>query len=243
MFVPMAMSDMAGQLMVRSSETSRIVLSADTESLAFLDRPWIEALDEFRARGVVKPDELRRLLAIYAQRSVEARELLLRRVQRVVREKLEAAIAEGRTIDQWVDDLESERETLGITLDDPAYLETVFRTNVQSAYGAGRFRALTDPDVQSRRPYVQYRTVGDAFVRPSHALLDGKIYKVDDPTWHVIAPPNGFNCRCSTISLSEDAYQEERASGRGISRKIPKGAEPDEGFDGPPVRIVEKSML
>jgi SPP1 gp7 family putative phage head morphogenesis protein len=237
-FVAMAMADMAGQLAARVNASGRIEL--DEKSVPLLDRPWIEALEEFRARGIVTPDELSKMLATYADRSVEARALMLRRIQDEVRSKLDAAIAEGQTIGQWVDALESGKESLGITLDDPAYLETVFRTNVQSAYGAGRFRALTDPDVIAQRPYVQYRTTGDDFVRPSHALLDGKIFRADDPTWHAIAPPNGFNCRCSFVSLSQEDFDAERAS---VSKSVPKGAEPDPGFDGPPVRNIERPML
>lgn len=107
---------------------------------------------------------------------------------------------------------------------------TVFRTNVQAAYGAGRFRAMTDPAVIEARPFVEYRTVGDALVRPSHAILAGTCYHSASATWHRIAPPGGFRCRCSMVTLSRD-----EAKGREILGEIPAGGEPDPGFDGPPV--------
>jgi SPP1 gp7 family putative phage head morphogenesis protein len=105
----------------------------------------------------------------------------------------------------------------------------VFRTNVQSAYGAGRYKAIRNPVVTRTRPYVQYRTVGDSRVRDEHAALDGKTYASDDPVWQRIAPPNGFNCRCSMVTLSRvDAVGVE------ISTDIPLDYVPTPGFDQPP---------
>lgn len=45
-------------------------------------------------------------------------------------------------------------------------------------------------------PNLQYRTVGDADVRPSHALLHGLILPLNDPFWITHTPPLGFGCRC-----------------------------------------------
>lgn len=79
-------------------------------------------------------------------------------------------------------------------------LQTIYRTNLQTAYMAGRQKQF-DAE-RSRAPYVQYLAVLDSRTRPEHAALHGKVFRLDDPAWDIIAPPNGFNCRCRARNLS-----------------------------------------
>ena len=72
---------------------------------------------------------------------------------------------------------------------------------MQSAYSAARYQRLRDN--VDNRPYWQYSAVGDARTRPAHLALSGKIYRYDDPFWTTFYPPNGFNCRCTVIALSD----------------------------------------
>ena len=48
-------------------------------------------------------------------------------------------------------------------------------------------------------PVLEYVTVGDDRVRPSHADLDGLKASVNDPVWNRIMPQNGWGCRCTVI--------------------------------------------
>lgn len=41
----------------------------------------------------------------------------------------------------------------------------------------------------------------DRRVRPSHAILDGKVYPADHEFWATHYPPNGFRCRCGVRTL------------------------------------------
>lgn len=80
-------------------------------------------------------------------------------------------------------------------------LQTIYRTNLQSSYMAGRHRqALEEAD---RAPFVQYLAVMDSRVRPAHAAMNEKIFRLDSPAWAIIAPPNGYNCRCRFRNLSQ----------------------------------------
>ena len=80
-------------------------------------------------------------------------------------------------------------------------LQTIYRTNLQSAYMAGRHRqALEQAD---RAPWAQYLAVRDAKTRPGHAALHGQVFALDSPAFAVIAPPNGYNCRCRARYLSD----------------------------------------
>jgi SPP1 gp7 family putative phage head morphogenesis protein len=232
-FVPAVKADLAGQLMVCSREARVIQLDAKDAPYTFLDLPWKEALQAFRERVPTRKNELQRLLKDYAQRADAARRLALEQIQAFVKTRLEKHIADGGLYRDFAQDLEDGKQTLGITTADPAYLRMVFRTGVQSAYGAGKFRAATDPDVVEEMPYVQYRTVGDARVRPAHAILDRGIYHAASDAWHRIAPPNGYSCRCSLVSLSRDDVK-----GQTILGQVPAGYEATPEFDAPPVAKI-----
>lgn len=80
-------------------------------------------------------------------------------------------------------------------------LQTIYRTNLQSAYMAGRHRqAMAEID---RAPYAQYLAVRDSRTRPAHAAMHGRVFRLDSPEWSLIGPGNGYNCRCRARYLSE----------------------------------------
>ncbi|MFT4191644.1 MAG: phage minor head protein [Comamonas sp.] len=77
----------------------------------------------------------------------------------------------------------------------------IFDNNMRSAHMAGRWAQLQAG--KDRRPYLQYRTAGDARVRPQHRQWNLKIFHIDDPFWQTHYPPNGWNCRCTIRAYSE----------------------------------------
>jgi SPP1 gp7 family putative phage head morphogenesis protein len=111
-------------------------------------------------------------------------------------------------------------------------INTVFQTNVQTAYQNGRFEQMTDPAVSIALPFWTYRTAGDDRVRPAHAALDGFSARNDDVVWHRLYPPCGYNCRCTVTAEGPDDVDAD-ASLPGTPR-IPFAAAsvPDPGFGG-----------
>jgi SPP1 gp7 family putative phage head morphogenesis protein len=103
-----------------------------------------------------------------------------------------------------VDEFGDERE---VQLGSPQRLRTIYRTNKFSAYQCGRLQRHQARSAS--RPYWQYVAVMDSRTRPSHAALNGVVYRADDPIWRSIYPPNGFNCRCRVRALSQFRLEEE----------------------------------
>lgn len=92
----------------------------------------------------------------------------------------------------------------------PGRLETIFRTNVQSAYSAGRWWALNDPAVLKVRPYWVYDAVLDSRTTEICRVRHGVALPHDHPWWRSNYPPLHFNCRSGVRAITErDALERE----------------------------------
>ena len=80
-------------------------------------------------------------------------------------------------------------------------LKTIYSVNMQTAYQTGRYK--TQIENTDNRPYWEYVAVMDTATRPEHAMLNGLIYRYDDPFWKSFYPPNGWRCRCRVNALSD----------------------------------------
>jgi len=138
-----------------------------------------------------------------------------------IREELDRALVEGATLRDFEQALTPRLQALGwwgkqvivdsegnakvAQLGSPRRLETIFRTNLQTAYMAGRYREMMENtgDHPGARNWWMYVAVMDDRTRPAHAALNGRVFRFDDPIWQYIYPPNGFNCRCRVRALSD----------------------------------------
>lgn len=216
LFVPMVMGELAGQLMVYEHEAPGVKIAplrasspqqkfalGDAQPVeAFLNLPWDEALAYFRNRGIMSERELSTLLKNTTARTKAARKDLLEQIQQRVHGLLDQAIENGTDFRDFAKQIAADADGLGITNQDPAYLQTVFRTNVLGAYGAGRAAAMADPAVKAARPWRQIRTAGDARVGEDHAPLDGLVFEAEGPLADLKSPFR-FGCRCVIVTLAE----------------------------------------
>lgn len=81
-------------------------------------------------------------------------------------------------------------------------LDTIFDTNVQSSYMAGRYKQFMEN--VAARPYWEYVAVLDSRTRPAHRSLHGRVFRYDDKAWGAFYPPNGHRCRCRVRAHSGD---------------------------------------
>lgn len=140
-----------------------------------------------------------------------------------VYDSIDKAIADGDSFEQWSKTIKPRLERAGwvgtklvtdpdtgravvANLGTPSRLQTIFRTNVQTAYAAGQWDQIVDQ--AESMPYLMYHAIDDSRTRATHRALDGKIYRIDDPFWRLYYPPNGYNCRCGVIQLDDDQLEE-----------------------------------
>lgn len=145
---------------------------------------------------------------------------------------IDDAVSQGLLFEEFVDQIGAKLEAAwGGTVANPsARMETIFRTNVQSAYAAGRYDQATDPDTLAVRSYWMFSAILDGRTTPTCEACDGIVRPANDAFWFAHEPPCHFNCRSTVITLSEDLAREE-----GISEEPPGWFAPAaKGFGGPP---------
>jgi SPP1 gp7 family putative phage head morphogenesis protein len=142
-----------------------------------------------------------------------------------IREAVQTALNEGKTLAWFAKELtpvlqakgwwgkqehvdERTGEITDVQLGSPWRLRTIFRTNVQTAYMAGRYAGQME-NVDDR-PYWQYVAILDTHTRPSHRALNGRVFRYDDPFWQSFYPPNGWGCRCRVTTRTEDEIATRR---------------------------------
>jgi hypothetical protein len=77
--------------------------------------------------------------------------------------------------------------------------------------------------VAEKRPFWRYVAIKDRRARLTHSALNGKVYPHDHPFWDTYYPPNGFMCRCTVQTLSQDQVD---ARGLKVEDCIPGLVEP-----------------
>jgi len=224
-------SDLAGQMFVRLVELDAMgaqrQLQVDLRP-SFLKMPFNEAVAFWRERGG-DPAILEEVLRAYRRRASMATDEQLDVISRRAVDELQRTLDTGSTLRDFSRAMTDQSITLGIAPADPSYLENVYRTNVASAYGAGRWQQMNDPDVIDARPYRQWFTARDNRVRAEHAPMESKVWRADNPAFGVIAPPGGFMCRCSLVTVSQEEFDDEGLA-KDFVESIPAGFVMTPGF-------------
>jgi len=133
--------------------------------------------------------------------SVDAEETLTK-----IRDELAENVRTGASFEKFKENV-LDAVDQGTFLSD-AHMETVFRTNVQSAFSDGQMAVLNHPLVRSGFPYAVYDSIHDNRVRDEHLALDTlgidgtNIYRINDPVFQLFRPPWDYNCRCSWIPIT-----------------------------------------
>lgn len=173
---------------------------------------------------------------------------------------VDQAISEGQTFDQFKDDLIPVLQQKGWWGQQPAFdpstglspvsqlgslrrLQIIYDTNMRMSFAAGAW--MRAERTAADRPFLMYAAVHDDRTRPEHRAWDGTILPIDHPWWDTHYPPNGWNCRCSAITLSPAQAARYGGAGRapgidwtrfvnhrtGEVSRVPKGIDPGFGYN------------
>jgi len=135
-----------------------------------------------------------------------------------IRDMVGKALSEGMTLAQFKKDLKPQLQKRGwwgkkervneetgeieeYMAGSPRRLETIYRTNLQTAYMAGRYKGQMD--AAADLPYLQYIAVIDGKTTDKCREMHERVFRADDPVWNVFYPPNHWGCRARVRSLSE----------------------------------------
>lgn len=163
------------------------------------------------------------------------------------RRAVDKAIAEGTTLEEFRKDFDAIVVRHGWSHKGSRNWrsEVIYTTNVRQAYNAGRWAQLTDPDLLSVNPYLEYRHGDSKVPRPLHLSWNGLVLPADDPWWRTHYPQNGWGCKCKVLSAGPRDLAKMGKSGpdkapddgtytwvdkkTGEEHTIPNGIDP--GFD------------
>ncbi len=182
----------------KDEEASSIESEKIKQRIRF-DVPPEEAIDYFKRKKIVTPKEFDKLSTEAKIGAFKIAGIYRANVLDAFKFEIEDVLATGRSgreaVKGFKEILNGDRphKMLG-----DFHLETIWRTNMASAYGVGRRRSMEE--VSELLPFWERLAVMDDRTRPAHRALHGVIMPADDPFWDEHYPPDGFNCRCTVIA-------------------------------------------
>jgi SPP1 gp7 family putative phage head morphogenesis protein len=182
-----------------------------------------EAVEWFRERVPLSNEAFQALTADARRRAVTVSGIVELDLIDQVYSAIDKAIEEGTDFRQFQAELGAKLEAAwGDSVANPAWrLENLFRTNVQTAYSAGRWKQQTDPEVIAARSFWLYDAVLDNRTSTICRNLDGTLLPADHPRWQEIYPPNHFGgCRSGVRSLTR-RQAEERGGATAVPTQSP----------------------
>lgn len=169
-----------------------------------------------------------------------------------IRQAVDKAISTGTTLEEFRKDFASICDRAGWSPrgGEAWRARVIYETNLSTAYAAGHYKAMTDPDVREALPYWRYVRSSSEHPRLEHLAWAGTILPWNDPWWNTHYPPNGWGCKCGVVSCSERELARLKAEQADIKteappestvewtdrrtgevREVPKGIDPGWGYN------------
>ena len=190
--------------------------------------PYAEAVEYLRKRDVLNKVDYDRLSAQLKFRAFTASRIsdgaLLKRINGELIKNIEAGNGLKDFLGMTKTDVLSK---VGLGNAGGWYWETVYRTNVQTAYNAGRMMGY-EPDKPLALELV---VIDDARTTDYCRQYAGKgfVLPYDDPFWKTHIPPFHFNCRTTIRAIYDEREIPQQWSSKGAIE------EPAKGFGNNPV--------
>lgn len=152
--------------------------------------PFLEAIEFWKKRLVLAS-------SIYTQldKEVKKRAFSVAGINNLdelqtVYNAIQESVSHGLPFIEFQDKIADVMEAHGWTYPNNWRVKNIYRTNLQMAYNAGRYKQMAEEN--ATRPYRMYVAIIDEKSRPNHAALDGMVFRYDDPIWEHMKPMNGY---------------------------------------------------
>ena len=221
----LAASLLAG--MDHASRGHRVTLSDNAD---YHPLPFDEAINFLKTRVSMTKAEWQALEPKLAFRSFTMAKLTQCDYIESVRGRLANSLEKGEGFEKAWADVKAIAEADGKTIK-PGYWETVYRTNVQTAYNAGRRMQFDrDPPAAVALMVLEDERTSD-ICRP----LAGLVLPYNHPFWDDHWPPFHFNCRTTVRGIYDDEVG--RIPSENVSmKKLRKMFHPQSGFGQNPIK-------
>lgn len=180
--------------------------------------PFKEAIQHFRDKGYQIAFDHRDMEREEHAYNFTVAKVMQRDLLQDIRTAVDGAISEGQTLDTF-------RKSLTPTLKEKGWwgtqemtdpltgetqlvrtgssrrLQTIFETNMRTAYAAGKWEQIQR--TKNVFPYLRYVCVLDENTRDSHRIWHNVVKRVDDPFWEKHYPPCGWGCRCTVQQVAD----------------------------------------
>lgn len=217
---------------INHSKNNKLLVLADDSAQYLNFMTYDEAVDYFSNRLALSPEYISLLTDQLRSRAFWMSRATSYKVVLDMQNLIQRGITEGLSVQEFVSQNREQLFGMGFDVQSPWYINTVYRTNVSSAYQSGQYKEMTDPAVLDALPYWQYVAIVDLTTSSICKELSNKVYRADNPIWNSIYPPNHFNCRSTVTPIDRQIVNQY---GLTVSQNLPKikgvPVEPQSGFN------------
>lgn len=214
-------------------------MAADPVSIGF-GLPFQEQIDFFRAKLNLPTERWDDIKKQANDRAFIVAGAAYADLLQDLREAIDKAITEGKGIAEFRKDFKRIVKMHGwhgwtgegTKAGEAWRTRTIYTTNLNTSYAAGRYKQLTDPEYLKLRPnWIYIHNDSVVHPRPHHLSWHGTVLPHDHPFWQSHFAPNGWGCKCR-IAPARDG-QKVTAPPQGWDKIDPKTGEfvgIDKGF-------------
>lgn len=185
--------------------------------------PPKEAIEIFSRRDVLTREQFDTLIEELRREAFTAANISLDNLEKLLYPAMQDALMEGLTLPEF-------REQVRDLLLSNAHTETIFRTNLMSAYNSGHADSFFDPLVSDMIPAFEFTAILDGRTTEICRIMDGRIIYKGEMLSSPIVPPLHFNCRSTVIPIFTYQLDESRVTNLPDILNDPEAPHPGPGF-------------
>ena len=195
---------------VRKNEFAELT-AEDVENL-----PYAEAVEYLKKRDVIKKVDYNKLSDKMRFRAFTASRIADGDLLKRINSELIKNVNDGKGLKDFLTMTKTDiLDKVGMGPNQGWYWETVYRTNVQTAYNTGRMMGFEEDKPLA----LHFVGIEDARQTDVCHSLSNVIRPYDDPLWEKYIPPLHFGCRSTVRAIyDEDELPDEWSSLEGIEK-------------------------